>query len=513
MRGRRSLLAGWVVCVVVGCTEPATQLVVVVDSDLAPADRVTIRAIARPDDDPDDPGAESTFDIVDTPGPATFVLPLSFGVVPPGGDSTRGVDVRVEARNASEQVTVERLARTGFVRAHTLQLPMFLAQACRGIACPDGQTCDQGVCVSAEVPPETLREVEPGAELRDAGRGRDGGTAPDASSSSCVPVPVRMWQTVPGAPVATAVQALPAPSKWALAVDAEPETLFSLATADGTPESPVVIATEGSWGLTVQPTPSGLAFVARTRSSISRVEELTVQTGGLVPGRTSLGQLASRGVGAPFGGTTVYAVDEQGSGRMEVALVRADTGAHIYAGYPSGASVSVAPRADGGLLFAASNSAGTDCVVSPISSAGSVGAPVAVPTGASGCDKVAVAELSDGRVVIVYVSGGSAFWRVLDAGLTTPGPPMTVTSAAPQRVDVWPGQGGTARAVLTDGAGAIATVLLDPSTGSSEVTVIDTAGASVDAASVRSARMGDATAITFYSPSTGAVMLTVVCEP
>lgn len=166
------------------CTQPATQLVVTVDSDLTAGYLVAVHAVAHPADSPDNPGVDSRFDLASTGGPASFVLPLSFGVLPPSGDASRRVEVRVEAIDASGAPTVVRVARTGFVSGRTLHLPMFLADSCRGVICAPELTCDRGACVTPDVPVADLEEIRPGSELTDAGPPsrvdagpRDGGPA------------------------------------------------------------------------------------------------------------------------------------------------------------------------------------------------------------------------------------------------------------------------------------------------------------------------------------------------
>lgn len=164
------------------CTNPATQLVVTVDSDLAAAYVVAVHAVAVPGDSPGSLGVDSRFDLSGAGGPASFTLPLSFGVVPPGDDADRRVEIRVEALDGSGAPTVVRVARTGFVSGRTLHLPVFLADACRGVSCAPELTCDRGICVSAEVPVTDLHEVRPGTELSDGGPPppRDGGPRVDA---------------------------------------------------------------------------------------------------------------------------------------------------------------------------------------------------------------------------------------------------------------------------------------------------------------------------------------------
>ena len=169
------------------CTNAATQLIVTVDSDLPASYVVSVHALARPGDTSAGLGVDSRFDLSGAGGPASFTLPLSFGVVPPDGDAARPVELRVEALDSAGLVTVVRVARTGFVSEKTLHLPIFLSDACRAVTCAPELTCDRGVCVSPEVPVTSLREVRPGDELRDAGApsALDAGPRPDAGPVVC----------------------------------------------------------------------------------------------------------------------------------------------------------------------------------------------------------------------------------------------------------------------------------------------------------------------------------------
>lgn len=144
------------------CSRPATQLVVIVDSDLV--DAVRFRAQARRLDLTAPPD-EHAWD-------AGVGVPFSFGVAPQGRDAHARVELDVEALDASGRVLVRRRVRTGFLDHLSLALPVFLADACRdrAAACElDDLTCVDGECVSPDVAPTDLRAYEPGAELRDAG--------------------------------------------------------------------------------------------------------------------------------------------------------------------------------------------------------------------------------------------------------------------------------------------------------------------------------------------------------
>jgi hypothetical protein len=171
---RSALLALVLGC---ACTQPATQLVVVTDSDLAPADRGCFLLEARPLDS-QEITASRTFE--------GDPIPFSFGVTPPRGDPTVNVEITVSAYATCDHASdparapvASRRVRTGFVRGAMLRLEVFLSQRCRAVMCPDEQTCDpeSGACVDVElVDPESLERVERGQELS-----RDAGTRADAS--------------------------------------------------------------------------------------------------------------------------------------------------------------------------------------------------------------------------------------------------------------------------------------------------------------------------------------------
>lgn len=182
-------------CIVLACREvPSTQLVVVVDTNLTEAD--DLRSIQIEAQTPD--GVRrgfNSFELVPT-GPVR--LPLSFGVVPAGGDLSRRVRIIARALNSRSETLVQRSALSGFLADRSLRLPLYLPNICRGLECPPGTTCrgDARVCVSDEVIPQRLTDV-----TGQAGGGElDGGkklpfvatdAATDAQASADAPALVR----------------------------------------------------------------------------------------------------------------------------------------------------------------------------------------------------------------------------------------------------------------------------------------------------------------------------------
>lgn len=179
----------WLRCVFVllalGCTRDATQLVVVVGSDL-PADAIrTVRIRVWPIDDANpsvdgrEPTAEHRFEIAPAPDGVRVAVPFSLGVLPPRDESDR-VELHTDALDGDGNVTVTRSTRVGFVEEQSLRLPVFLSSLCRDVMCPSGQTCIEGTCQSNEVDESDLEAATPGLELASDG----GAGAPDAGPST-----------------------------------------------------------------------------------------------------------------------------------------------------------------------------------------------------------------------------------------------------------------------------------------------------------------------------------------
>lgn len=157
------------------CRQPATQLVVLVDTDYeVPAQLSDLRVRIE---DPD--GVEIGLSDLSLNGrgesqPPRFGVPLSFGIVPVGGDATRRVRITVTGLAPGGLELVSRRARTGFLANRSLLLPMFLLRSCEGVVCGPEMTCERGGCVPDEVDPLVLRPIDPGGE-RDAGLRLDAG--------------------------------------------------------------------------------------------------------------------------------------------------------------------------------------------------------------------------------------------------------------------------------------------------------------------------------------------------
>jgi hypothetical protein len=171
----KGLLTAW--WLAAACSSP-TQLIVLIDSDFAVPEELAGVMVSVVDERGKNVGA-SSFDL------AALGLPMSFGIEPTGDLVDERVRIVVTGVGPSGASLVERVAIVGFVDGERHLLAMFLARSCRGMSCPDGQTCSERGCISAEVVVEDLPVVDPGGEIgHDSGVHADAGAPnPDASES------------------------------------------------------------------------------------------------------------------------------------------------------------------------------------------------------------------------------------------------------------------------------------------------------------------------------------------
>lgn len=157
----RCALCAWVVIAGVGCAERATQLVVVVDSDLRPGSELASIDVSAAIAGSLDPIADHRFDLA----AGELALPLTFGVAAPGGRRDAGVVVTVIGRDAEGVSIVEWRASTRFRPGHALRLDAPLARACAlDERCDENDlVCERGECRDAHVEPATLASVDPDA--------------------------------------------------------------------------------------------------------------------------------------------------------------------------------------------------------------------------------------------------------------------------------------------------------------------------------------------------------------
>lgn len=136
------------------CAPDPTQLVVVIDSDMAVPDRVRkIQAFVNGAEF--DPAWQHTFDVS-----AGATLPLSFGIG--ANNAANPVTIVITAIAADETALVSRRATSRFVADKTIVLPMFLAESCAGFACADMFTCTKLGCESEIIDENGLKVIEAG---------------------------------------------------------------------------------------------------------------------------------------------------------------------------------------------------------------------------------------------------------------------------------------------------------------------------------------------------------------
>jgi hypothetical protein len=150
---------------------PLTQVMVVVDSDIAQVDSVRVRVEGM-----GDPKVATAEDLAKRPLPRTVAIVYRGGPLGP-------ITVTADAL-AGKATLVSRRVEFSFVRGRNLTLTIVLEQSCVEVACEaDGDTCIDGGCESAEVDSTRLSDWsgktpshrDAGASGGDAGVD-DGGT-------------------------------------------------------------------------------------------------------------------------------------------------------------------------------------------------------------------------------------------------------------------------------------------------------------------------------------------------
>jgi hypothetical protein len=168
---------------------PRTEIVVVVDTDLALGDEVdTLRIEAT--------GPDETLQSASAELGASTKLPQTLGLVRESGALG---PIRVLAVGLlGEEEIIRREAELSFIADKTLTLPMHLVRACQARACGAGETCSEHGCIASSVDATRLAdwrghaptlaepdELPPPAE--DAGGAFDGSAGPlDAGESASV---------------------------------------------------------------------------------------------------------------------------------------------------------------------------------------------------------------------------------------------------------------------------------------------------------------------------------------
>jgi len=130
--------------VALGCEETATELVVVIDTNLHACGEVDEIALAVTG-----PTAMSEPLVAPLVGPDRVELPLVHGLVP-GSDALGPVEIIATARYRGRDVMSERV-RTELVDGEIKMVSLVLDYRCRGATfCGEDETCDAGRCVSVQ---------------------------------------------------------------------------------------------------------------------------------------------------------------------------------------------------------------------------------------------------------------------------------------------------------------------------------------------------------------------------
>jgi hypothetical protein len=163
-----SRLAALLLSLTVGCAQPLTELVVVVDTDYAVP--LGLDAVVLEVEGPEMLEAPVRVALADVE------LPITLGLVHRGGPLG---PLRVTAIGERSGVAlVRREARTAFLPRERRELRLLLLRGCEAAPCSGDTTCVPGGCVGIDVDPATLPPFGGTATRSDVGPW-DGGPLPD----------------------------------------------------------------------------------------------------------------------------------------------------------------------------------------------------------------------------------------------------------------------------------------------------------------------------------------------
>lgn len=167
-RSRRSSAAssGFAALLACACVEPRTEIVVVVDSDMAVG--ADLDALGLQVSGPDGDLARDQILELGVDDSNRHALPVTFGIAPRGGDPERAVRVDLTAYDEDETYEEGRRALfathriTTFREGVKLRLDIVLAQTCIELAesC-EPEVCAPDGCISEVVDPSSLSVWEP----------------------------------------------------------------------------------------------------------------------------------------------------------------------------------------------------------------------------------------------------------------------------------------------------------------------------------------------------------------
>jgi hypothetical protein len=164
-----------------GCSQPLTELVVVVDTDHpVPGELDTVVLSVDGPDMPEEPVRVSL---------TSIALPVTLGLVHRGG-ALGPVTVTASGELGGTE-RVRRTARTSFVSGESRVLRIDLVRACDGAACTGETTCEVGACIGIDVDPATLPLYDGTIGRSDVGPpqdvpGLDAPELPDVPVDACM---------------------------------------------------------------------------------------------------------------------------------------------------------------------------------------------------------------------------------------------------------------------------------------------------------------------------------------
>jgi hypothetical protein len=361
----RSALASLAVLALAACTRP-TQLVVIVDSDDLTPGTADLYEVVVTSFAPDG----STVDTRTYPIQDAADLPLSFALVPRGGDASRPIDLRVEGHRNGMRPTIVRRVRTMFASGEARTLRIELSGACGLVVCSGSETCDRGTCLPIDVPVRDLPPFEPGSDRRDA-------FVPPADAGPDVPCRrdlVERVELVPDLSGGVPAVAFDGDSLGILTADATGVRLTVMDPDTGARELDGAIVATGDH---VDP-----ALVARSSGWLAAYRDRST---------TRVGYRFVDALGTPVGGGDL----PEASSYPAAVAVASDV-----------AAVAVTSSADG-LAYLREVNAGAPGPPTAIDGAASIGAPYAV--GIAGTRSVAAAMSRGSAVALGLFDAAAAF--------------------------------------------------------------------------------------------------------
>ena len=179
---RALAVTGCALALLLGCTRPRTQVMVVVTADATLRARIDELQIIVEGGASFDTLARASDEIL----PARF--PATHGLVPANGDATRVYRVTVIGLEARSQIVTAR-AESGYVPGATKRLEIHLTASCESISCSESQTCEDGTCTTARIDAASLPDfttVTDGGVVDDGGDvGSDTGTLDTGPPAVC----------------------------------------------------------------------------------------------------------------------------------------------------------------------------------------------------------------------------------------------------------------------------------------------------------------------------------------